>query len=772
MDLSTLIIEDKLEAFLETAYSSLLREYTFFTVAMAVSFVVFPIFAVWILNHRDRNNISEGKPYKAYTQRYQAKRGIHIMICLLMPILATRRLYVDVPRVKAVDVYGWEIIVLDILLLLLSVAAAWKLLKWRISGLLMTGAFVFFYTACVQYQQILIVTGDVSLHGKYTPVEEYTLYIVNDYGLIYAMVISLLAVIAMTAMAVYYYRRRFLFLPGKLKLPTCEYCGQMISPGDTFCTSCGKPLENRATVQVIESLDKKLYCGTCGRRINGIICLACNKGNKDELKKAAREYASEKKVSWIRKVGLAVCVVVLLLLNWTGSVMSMRSGLEKVGDAFVGCWDEFGSDPNKASNPEWLAGFDSAAKALHAVDARWYYVEPRSVKSDELIYFHLYANAAFRQMGVIEQMQQEVHAVAEGQRSAEEIKLNHAEYTNQFNQTVDEQDYALQYYDFKQEDMLGEFGYMCLNGVHAFLPMVNIAWVAIAVLMVCMAMWMVMMNDFASGTVMGWERKIQVVRIKTSARISKYAAVYKTLAVDKPLRKIAVAGINCWRSMLRIANEVWLLLVQLAGVAVLFASLFRPQNIGKCFHWLKAGLTDAKYIRAGMSETYRREQRKSSIYAVVIVIVFFAVNYGIGLGIGKDPADEQAYLNVAKAAASDYSVDIAKTLSNICMTKTLTDEEKEEFYAMIDLQIEADQTLLNYDISQLDDVQELHAGLCSLCEDDIDVLRRLQTMIDAGYVPSEELKKNYVSLRGERYLWVMQELVPEFVELGVDTILE
>lgn len=772
MDLSTLVIEKKLEAFLGTAYSSLLREYTFFTVAMAISFVVFPIFAVWILNHRDRNSVREGKPYKAYTHRYQAKRGMHIMICLLMPILATRRLYMDVPRVKAVDVYGWEIIVLDILLLLLSVAAAWKLLKWRISGLLMTGAFVFFYTVCVQYQQILIVKGDMSLRGKYTPVEEYTLYIINDYGLTYAMAVSLLAVIAMTALAVYYYRRRFLFLPGKLKLPTCEYCGQMISPGDTFCTCCGKPLENRATAQVIESLDKKLYCGTCGRRINGTFCLACNKDNEDELKKTAQEYASEKKVSLIRKVGLAVGVVALLLLNWTGSVMSMRSGLEKVGDAFVECWDEFGSDPNKASNPEWLAGFDSAAKALYAVDARWYYVEPRSVKSDELIYFHLYANAAFRQMGVIEQIQQEVHAVAEGQRSDEEIKLNLAECANQFNQTVDEQDYALQYYDFRQGDMLGELGYICLNGVHAFLPMVNIVWVAIAVLMVCMAIWIVMMNGFASDAVTGWERKVQVVRRKTDARISKYAAVYKTLAVDKPLRRIAAAGINCWHSMLRIANEMWMLFVQLVGVAVLLASLFRPKNVGRCFHWLKTGLTDAKYIRTGMSETYRREERKSSICAAVIVAVFFAINFGIGLGIGGDPSDEQAYLNTAKAAASDYSVDIAKTISNICMTRALTDEEKEEFYALIDLQIEADQALLNYDISQLDDFQELHAGLCDLCEDDIDALRRLQAMIDAGYVPSEELKKNYVSLRGERYLWVMQELVPEFVRLGAETIME
>ena len=44
-----------------------------------------------------------------------------------------------------------------------------------------------FYTVCRQYQCLLSVKSDTSLHAKFTPVEEYTLYIVNDYGLTYAM---------------------------------------------------------------------------------------------------------------------------------------------------------------------------------------------------------------------------------------------------------------------------------------------------------------------------------------------------------------------------------------------------------------------------------------------------------------------------------------------------------------------------------------------------------------------------------------------------------
>lgn len=83
---------------------------------------------------------------------------------------------------------------------------------------------------------------------------------------------------------------------------------------------CIKPLEHRSTMHVIESLDKKLYCGTCGRFTNGIICLACNKENGEELKKAAQGHVSEKGASLIRNVVLVICMVVLLLSNMTGDI--------------------------------------------------------------------------------------------------------------------------------------------------------------------------------------------------------------------------------------------------------------------------------------------------------------------------------------------------------------------------------------------------------------------------------------------------------------------
>lgn len=171
---------------------------------------------------------------------------------------------------------------------------------------------------------------------------------------------------------------------------------------------------------------------------------------------------------------------------------------------------------------------------------------------------------------------------------------------------------------------------------------------------------------------------------------------------------------------------------------------------------------------------YKRVQQKSTIFAAMIVAAFFAVCLGTSsiTNGALNPSDKQAYLNAAKAAAVDYAVDISQTISDIGTTGTFTEEQKARLYALIDLQIEADQTLLKYDISQLDDYQEMNAGLCGLCKDDMDTLQRLRAVIEEGSIPSKKLQKNYASLRGERYLWTIQELMAEFAGLEAETIMD
>lgn len=769
--MSTLTIEEELSNFLTTAYASLRKEYILFTLAMAVLGAILPIFVVWILNRRDQDSVRKEKPYKAYTHRKQAERGIHIAVCLMMPVLVARRLYLNVQLRASVGIYGWEIIVLDLLLAVLSLAAAWNLSRWRVPGLFMAGAFVVLYAVCDQYQNLFAVKADMDFQAGLAPVGGYTLYIVDDYYVTRSMMTSLLAVIVLTLLAGYYYKRRLLFLPGKLKLPRCEHCGQLVYHGNAFCTCCGSPVRDSSAADVIESLDKKPYCGVCGKFTNGGVCAACSKGIADHLK----EVASEKKASLGRNAVVAVCMALLLFSNMVGPVKNLWRGSAAANNAFVQRWNEFCDNPDQASDLEWLAGFDSAANALDIMDARWYYIEPRSVKSDELIYFGVYADASFRQMEVIEQIQQAVYAAADGQTLLEEIRPEHIALQEKFNQTIQLQASALQYYGglSKKWDLLGKLGYMYLDGVHAILPLVNVSWAAIAVLAACVVMLAVLCNHFAPEAIMGRERKIQVSRAKADARISRYASAY-AVPDATILSRTAAAGINCGRSLLKIVNEVWMLLIQLAGTAALFISLFRLKNIGSCMRWLKTGLTNPKDSHVASYEAYMRSEQKATMIAILVVAVIFAVPFGMTLlGSGSQiPSDDQTYLTAAKAAATDYSVDISKLVSVICSTGSLTEERKEQLYALIDVQIEADQTILNYDISQLEGYQKLHAGLCSLCRDDIDALQRLRAVIEEGRIPSKELQKNYDSLRGANYLWILQRLLPEFAVLNVGLIFD
>lgn len=80
-----------------------------------------------------------------------------------------------------------------------------------------------------------------------------------------------------------------------------------------------------------------------------------------------------------------------------------------------------------------------------------------------------------------------------------------------------------------------------------------------------------------------------------------------------------------------------------------------------------------------------------------------------------------------------------------------------------------DQMVIRYDISgELEEYAELHAGLCSLCEDDLQALQSIRKSIENDMVPSTELLKNYTSLRGENYRWVIERLAGELMLLGID----
>ena len=138
-----------------------------------------------------------------------------------------------------------------------------------------------------------------------------------------------------------------------------------------------------------------------------------------------------------------------------------------------------------------------------------------------------------------------------------------------------------------------------------------------------------------------------------------------------------------------------------------------------------------------------------TLVATLTVVIIIAVAVFCANLITGQSLDNQKYLFTAKAAASDYAVYISNILWDICDTKTSTEGRGELLYALIQAQIEADQVISDYDIAGLEDYQALHAGLQSLCRDDIKAIERIRIK-DAIYndmTHFRELQRNYICIR-------------------------
>ena len=513
-------------------------------------------------------------------------------------------------------------------------------------------------------------------------------------------------------------------------------------------------------------LDKQLYCGKCGSFTNDFACVKCSKKVLDIIKKAILEKAGKIKRSLPKDLFFGSVIIIIILLSSDNLITDLQSGSARANNAFVERWNEFYDDPDCASDHEWLFGFDSAAEGLYQLDARWQSVKPRTVQSGCLTFFMEYADASFQQMKLLEQIVENVHNAVQVKRNIDEIHTELDALQDEFSKTIASQTRAMKYYASisPQWDLFGKFGYICFDGVRALLPSVNIILLSIVFMIGCGLMLVYMLNGFSNTTITELEKWLQKSRVAAETRNEKYALVHFTAEPVNLLNRTAVATKSCCFCFIRVVNELWLLILHLIGMVGLFFLLFSRKNISSCVRWVKAGLTDVKGIHNEPSFAYKHRKRPVPVAAVIIFVLIIGINaFSVNrcsVFIGES-SDEQEYLFAAKAAISDYAVDISKILLDICNTRTLTEEDRERFYGLIDMQIEADEAILDYDMAGLEDYQMLHTGLQSLCKDDIMALQRIKKTLEDGLVPSQELQRNYVSLRGENYLWVIEDVAME-----------
>lgn len=778
MNLSTLKIEEELNKYLEEAYPALYKEYILFTIVMMIACVIIPMFIIRILGKYERRVAeTQGKPCKIYLFRSTAKLSVHYTVILFLPILAVRRMYYSIQLEKKYNFWGKSLGWFSLLLILFTLIAVAHLFKFRSRGLIETGIVFFLgavYKHCIWLRVAQIIIGDVT---DLRAAVRYGYYIMTDSMFTRSMGADVIAFGAIIFLTVYYYKRRFLFTPEKLHMPKCVYCGKPVIKGDSFCTCCGTGVSVETEERLIKPLDEVKHCRKCGNVANDAGCVKCD--TQDYLEKFIKNKSREKWISIARGVILVTLFFVLLLIPLLDNeTRKLSKGSTQVNDVFVDCWQEFDEQPNIAKDSVWLARFDADLNALYTIDSRWYYVKPRMILSDRLWFYTLYAEASYLQMEVLEEISEFVHDVAQNQPIDNTFSDREAELTAKFNSTImAKQKAGITYVDVTSPwGILGQLEYFCYDGLNYYLHGISVTYISVFIMSVCMVMFTYLLNSFSNTTETKLERWSRKNSVRAEEYIRRHDVVYQTVISASVFQRIFMVMKWFGHSFVRVIIESWMLFVRLVCVIGLFFSLFRVKTIKRCVRWVRNGLTDDKPLRIvgeGDHIAYKRAERKMWKEAIVISMVVLGVSFAIAFAhYYRKPNQKEQYLQLAEEAVNGYCMDIFAALTHIEDTRELADEEREQIYRLFDKQIEADRRILDYDMSELGEFQNLHAGLCGLCEDEIKAIESIREYLENDFVPPREVERNYANLRKENYSWVLEELAQENLKVSIGVFLD
>ena len=89
-------------------------------------------------------------------------------------------------------------------------------------------------------------------------------------------------------------------------------------------------------------------------------------------------------------------------------------------------------------------------------------------------------------------------------------------------------------------------------------------------------------------------------------------------------------------------------------------------------------------------------------------------------------------------------------------------EDKDSLINLIDQQLEADQRLMDCSASISDD--RFMDGLKAMSRDDYETLKHIREKIVSDEIPSREMIRNYIAIRGQNYTWVIEEMLGDSIE--------
>lgn len=698
----------RMQSFVDHAFGDLFTEYKVFSIAAILLFIIAPLITVRLMQRYYR---------KSYFFKTTTERIPHYLFIGIL-VLDGIRLFTANTTALVPGAYYCAGAVLILILI-----AAVQLLRWRPSGVILTYIAISSFTIFKNWVWVTI-----ALHedlASYSLLGTFEMYAYYDYYLFSGMMLSLVSVALGITIAIYYYRRRYVFrsIPAE---PRCS-CGNIIRKGDNYCISCRRQTTINPVIDYpIARLDKELFCHKCGSKTLWDQCMKC------ETKKSIVVETLKEKGKDIGIGIILTAVFFLLLLLPVKTDIQLESGTSKLNNAYVTLWNEYTEESSRVKDNVWLQKFNSALDALYTIDSRFAYIDQQKIRFSSIQYFWQYADGAYAQMKALDGMQAMVN---EGEGEIEELQ-------NQFNSGNNKMALALTYKNTHYR-LLDSFDHSLVDGMRLWFPRGLSFGLIGCVVACCGLLWL--LNSFDDRRT--WKSRL-VARLQTNRTIVPLKEV-----AGSPLQMTGQALIYIprllWRAVGNIALSLGVLLESLGMVL----SLNRPRNYRKASSWYWHGLFD-NTKRSSAAQT--RDWKSTIIGTVIGLGIVIGVLFIPQLFGSKETTPEDQFKTMANEALVVYFSDIDSALLELRATETLDDPNA--LIALINKQIAADQVVLDYEFSdEVAEYAEFYLGLKALCEDDIECLEPIRQAIVDGLIPSQPMLYNLMAVRGQNYKWVLVE---------------
>ena len=568
----------------------------------------------------------------------------------------------------------------------------------------------------------------IALHedlASYSLLGTFEMYAYYDYLFFSGMMLSLFSVILGVVIAIYYYRRRYVFrtIPAE---PRCA-CGNIIRKGDNYCISCRRQATINPVIEYpITRLDKETFCHKCGTKMLWDQCMKC------ETKKSIVVETLKDKGKDIGIGVLLTIVFILLLLLPVKTDIQLESGTSKLNNTYVALWDEYTEEPNRVKDNVWLQKFNSALDALYTIDSRFAYVDQQKIRFGSIQYFWQYADGAYEQMKALDGMRTKVN---QDEGEIEELQ-------NQYNGGNNKMALALTYKNTHYR-LLDSFDHSLVDGMRLWFPRGLVAGMIGCIVAICGLLWL--LNSFDDRRT--WKSRL-VARLQTN----RATVPLKEMAGSPLLMTVQVLIFVprlIWRAVVNVALSLGVLFESLGMVL----SLNRPGNYGKAVSWFWHGLFDNTKQRPAAQT---REWKSTIIGTVIGLGIVIGVLFIPQLFGSKEITPEEQFKTMANEALVVYFSDIDSALLELRATETLDDPNA--LIALINKQIAADQVVLDYEFTdEIAEYAEFYLGLKAMCKDDIECLEPIRQAIVDGLIPSQPMLYNLMAVRGQNYKWVLVE---------------